>query len=78
MTAARRIILYERAGCHLCDEVRVVLDEMLGPDGYSRIDVDSDDDLVIRYGFRVPVVNVDGADRLDARMTAAELRAALR
>jgi hypothetical protein len=69
------IILYERAGCHLCEEVRVLLDDMLGPDRYLRIDVDGSDDLVLRYGFRVPVIATDGTDRLEAPMTADDVRA---
>src|SRR5438876_193961 len=75
--AARRVVLYERSGCHLCDEVRVLLDAMLGHDAYERVDVDTDDALVLRYGFRVPVVSVDGVDRLEAPMSAAELRSLL-
>jgi hypothetical protein len=75
--AARRVVLHERAGCHLCDEVRVLLDAMLGEGGYERIDIDTDDELVLRYGFRVPVVTVDGVDRLEAPMTEAELRSLL-
>ena len=78
MVKVRQIILYERAGCHLCDEARVLLDEMLGPGGYRRVDIDAADELVLRYGFRVPVVNVDGVDRLEAPMTAPELRSLLR
>jgi hypothetical protein len=70
----RRITLYERAECHLCEEARVLLDAMLGPDGYMRIDIDGDDGLVLRYGFRVPVVVVDGRDRLEAPITAPDLR----
>jgi hypothetical protein len=70
-----RVTLYERDGCHLCEEVRVWMDEMLGPDRYERVDVDSSDDLVVRYGFRLPVVAVDGADRLEAPITAADVRA---
>jgi glutaredoxin len=77
MTNDHRVTLYERAGCHLCEEARVLLDEMLGEDGFARIDVDVDDELVLRYGFRVPVVNVDGVDRLEAPMTAGELRSLL-
>jgi len=72
---AARVTLYERDRCHLCDEARVLLDEMLGPDRYDRVDVDSDDSLVLRYGFRVPVLAVDGEDRLEAPMTAPDLRA---
>jgi hypothetical protein len=72
---ARRVVLYERDGCHLCDEAGVLLDEMLGPDRYERVNVDTDDDLVLRYGFRVPVLAVDGQDRLEAPMTAPDVRA---
>jgi hypothetical protein len=75
MANDRRVTLFERDGCHLCEEARAVLDAVLGSDGYLRVDVDTDDDLVLRYGFRVPVVNLDGVDRLEAPMTAADLRA---
>jgi hypothetical protein len=73
----RSVVLYERAGCHLCDEVRVLLDEVLGEGGYERIDIETDDALILQYGFRVPVVSVDGVDRLEAPMTEGELRSLL-
>jgi hypothetical protein len=69
------VTLYERDGCHLCDEARVLLDEMLGADRYERVNVETDDALVLRYGFRVPVLAVDGHDRLEAPMTAPDVRA---
>jgi hypothetical protein len=72
-----RLVLYERDGCHLCDEARVLLDEMLASDGYTRIDIDADDDLVLRYGFRIPVIALDGVDRLEGPITAPEIRALL-
>ncbi len=73
-----RLTLYERAGCHLCEEAASVLDAAIGPDGYERVDIDADDDLVVRYGFRVPVIAVDGVDRLEAPMTAGDVRALVR
>ncbi|HET7520145.1 MAG TPA: glutaredoxin family protein [Candidatus Limnocylindria bacterium] len=72
---SRRLVLYERQDCHLCEEARVLLDEMVGPDRYERIDVDTSDDLVVRYGFRVPVVALDGVDRLEAPITGPDVRA---
>jgi hypothetical protein len=72
-----RLVLYERDGCHLCDEARVLLDEMLASDGYTRVDIDADDDLVLRYGFRIPVIALDGVDRLEGSITAPEIRALL-
>jgi hypothetical protein len=77
MAGPLRVTLYERDGCHLCDEARVLLDDMLGPDGYGRVDIEADDALVLRYGFRVPVIGLDGVDRLDAPITAPDLRALL-
>jgi hypothetical protein len=54
-----------------------VLDALIGADRYERVDVDASDELVVRYGFRVPVVAVDGVDRLEAPMTAEELASLL-
>jgi hypothetical protein len=70
-----RVVLYERDGCHLCEEARVLLDAMLGPDGYDRLDIEADDDLLVRYGHRIPVVTVDGVDRLEAPITGPDVRA---
>jgi hypothetical protein len=72
-----RVILYERDGCHLCEEARVLLDDMLGSDGYLRVDIETDDDLVLRYGFRIPVIGLDGVDRLEAPIAGPDLRALL-
>jgi hypothetical protein len=69
-----RLVLYERAECHLCAEARLVLDALIGPDRYERVDIDVSDELVVRYGFRVPVVAVDGIDRLEAPISEPDLR----
>jgi glutaredoxin len=74
MDGPMRVTLYERDGCHLCEEARVLLDEMLGPNRYARVDIATDDDLVIRYGFRIPVLALDGQDRLEAPITGPDLR----
>lgn len=77
MHAPPRLTLFERHGCHLCDEARVLLDEMLGPDRYTRVDIGTDDELVLRYRFRIPVLALDGVDRLEAPITGPDLRALL-
>ena len=66
--------MYERAECHLCEEARAALDDLIGPDRYERIDIDASDELVVRYGFRVPVLAVDGVDRLEAPITEPDVR----
>ena len=72
-----QIVLYERAGCHLCEDAAVLLDEMLGADRYTRVDIETDDDLLVRYGHRIPVVTVDGAERLEAPISGPDIRALL-
>jgi len=59
--------LYERAGCHLCDETHRAL-RRAGLDlplAIERIDVDTDEVLLRRYALRVPVIAAAG-DELDA------------
>jgi hypothetical protein len=73
----RRIVLYVRDGCHLCEDAAVLLDEMIGPGGYSPIDIETDDDLLVRYAHRIPVLSVDGEDRLELILTAPDVRQAL-
>ena len=65
--AGRRpqVILYTRAGCHLCDQA---LDGLLAlrSTGYAfdlhEIDIDSDDALHRRLVERIPVIEMDGID----------------
>lgn len=70
-----RVVLYQRSGCHLCEEARVLMDEMLGPHAYTQTDIEGDDELLLRYGHRIPVIAVDGEDRLEVPITGPELRA---
>jgi hypothetical protein len=70
-----RLTLYEREGCHLCDEAREMLDQLIGSEAYERVDVDASEGLVLQYGFRLPVIALDGVDRLEAPITGPDLRA---
>ena len=46
--------------CHLCDEASVLLDDMLGTDAWDAVDIEADDDLLLRYAHRIPVLAIDG------------------
>jgi hypothetical protein len=72
-----RPTLYVRRGCHLCDEAGVLLDDMLGTDGWNAVDIDTDDDLLLRYAHRIPVLAVDGSDRLELTITRPDLEEVL-
>jgi glutaredoxin len=70
-----RITIYERPGCHLCDDARAVLDRVGEP--YRAVDIESDDDLLKRYLERIPVVAVDGEEVFDFFVDEEALRARL-
>jgi glutaredoxin len=61
------VTLYERPGCHLCEEThralrRIALDRPLE---IARVDITGDPALERRYVLRVPVLSAGGRD-LDA------------
>lgn len=73
-----RVVLYGRAGCHLCDDAREVLATVVPPDlGWAEVDVDTDPDLQARYGEYVPVVTVDDVQVGFWRVDPERLRRAL-
>jgi glutaredoxin len=53
------VVFYTRAGCHLCEDARAMLDAT--GVAYRSVDVDDDRELQRAYGERVPVIEVDGA-----------------
>ena len=57
-----QLTLLSRPGCHLCEEMRREVDELLAdrPHEWTVVDVDSDPDLARRYGDSIPVLFVEG------------------
>jgi len=72
-----RPTLYVRAGCHLCEDASVLLDDMLGTDGWDAVDIETDDDLLVRFAHRIPVLVVDGAERAELIVTRPDVLDAL-
>ena len=72
-----RPVLFVREGCHLCEDAGVLLDDMLGTDGWDAIDIEADDDLLLRYAHRIPVLVVDGEERAELIITRPDLVDAL-
>ena len=72
-----RPTLYVREGCHLCEDAEALLDAMLGTDGWDAVDIETDDDLLVRYAHRIPVLAIDGTDRLELMITRPDVEAAL-
>jgi hypothetical protein len=72
-----RPVLYVREGCHLCEEAGVLLTEMLGNDGWDTVDIETDDDLLVRYAHRIPVLVIDGLERAELIITRPDVEDAL-
>lgn len=74
-----RVTLYTRAGCHLCDDARAVVERVCADlgEGFEEIDVDTDPDLRERFSDEVPVTYVDGKQHDFWRVSEERLRAAL-
>jgi hypothetical protein len=77
IAAMPRPTLYVRDGCHLCEEAALLLNGMLGTDGWDAVEIDTDDDLLVRYAHRIPVLVVDGEERLELIITRPDLEAVL-
>jgi glutaredoxin len=67
-----QVLLYTRAGCHLCDQVKATLAhlEKAGslPFTWKEVDIDSDPDLQQKFTDEVPVVFIDGKKAFKYRM----------
>lgn len=76
---SHRVVLYSRAGCHLCVDAEQVVEQVCTELGepWTLVDVDGDPALKARYGDEVPVVTVDAETVGFWRIDADRLRAAL-
>ncbi|HEX4686639.1 MAG TPA: glutaredoxin family protein [Nocardioides sp.] len=74
-----RITFYSRPGCHLCDDARVLIEQVCAEldESYAEVSIDGDPDLERRFGHEVPVTFVDGRQHDYWRVDPARLRAAL-
>jgi thiol-disulfide isomerase/thioredoxin len=82
--AERRIILYTKPGCHLCDDAHQLLlelgEEISGKLRIEEINILEDPALYARYRHAIPVIVVDpdsGGPSLHAPITRSVLRQAL-
>jgi glutaredoxin len=73
------VTLYGKAGCHLCDDARKVIDEVRATHEFElkEVDIALDPGLFRRYGERIPVVAVDGVERFEFFVDPAELTKSL-
>lgn len=70
--------LYTRQRCGLCRRAEHLVAAEAGDVRLELIDVDTDDDLVRRYGIRVPVLEIDGVEVAAYELGPGDVRRAVR
>ncbi|MBZ5558772.1 MAG: glutaredoxin family protein [Acidobacteriia bacterium] len=61
------LTLYSRPGCHLCDDMKAIVDRVIRsmpvPITIDVVDISTDSALEARYGLEIPVLLVNGKRR---------------
>jgi hypothetical protein len=73
--------MYSRPGCHLCEEMKAVVEKVAvaEPIDLREVDISGDPELERRYGLEIPVLEIDGKKiakyRIDEQVLTRALRA---
>jgi glutaredoxin len=72
---SRRVVLYTRESCCLCDEAREVLLRVRAqyPFALEERDIEADETLLRAYLERIPVVTIDGVEAFEFFVDESEL-----
>jgi len=73
------ITVYQRPGCHLCDDALAVVERVRidHPFALHEVDIESDERTLKAYLERIPVIALDGEELYDFFVDEADLRARL-
>lgn len=76
----RDVTLYTRPGCHLCEEAKAAIAQLLREFGASFREVNIDEDSVLRerYGWDVPVIFLGARKVAKHRVDVEQFRRRLR
>ena len=71
-----RVIIYSRPGCHLCDEAKAAIVGAGCSDQFvlEEINIESDEELLGKYKYDIPVVTIDGVETFIHRVDPREFR----
>jgi glutaredoxin len=71
------LTLYTRPGCHLCQEMKVIVERVIRDTRVAaqieEIDIANNPDLEERYGLQIPVLLVNGKKAAKYRISEKEL-----
>ena len=70
-----RVTIYSRPGCHLCDEMKALVQRVAvsTPFSLDEVDISGDATLEARYGLEIPVLMIEGKKVAKFRVTEEQL-----
>jgi glutaredoxin len=73
-----QVTFYTKAGCHLCEVARDMLDDIaaLTEFALTEIDIRSNNELFEQYRYRIPVIIINGETVLEGRIVYRDLATA--
>jgi glutaredoxin len=68
------VIIYSRPGCHLCDEAKASILSAGCTDRFTleEVNIESDDELLRKYKYDIPVILIDGVESFIHRVNPRE------
>jgi glutaredoxin len=72
----RHVVIYTRPGCHLCDDAKAAIKSAGCSDQFvlEEINIESDQVLLNKYKYDIPVVTIDGIEAFIHRLTPSDFR----
>ena len=73
-----QVTFYTKAGCHLCDDARDMLDDIAAQTPFELTEIDIRKDLTLfeRYRYRIPVILLDETVVAEGRIEYKDLAVA--
>jgi glutaredoxin len=70
------VIIYSRPGCHLCDKAKTAIQNAGCSERFTleEINIESDDELLRKFKYDIPVVTIDGVEAFRHRVDTAAFR----
>jgi glutaredoxin len=70
------VIIYSRPGCHLCDEAKTAIQNAGCSERFTleEINIESDDELLRKFKYDIPIVMIDGVEAFRHRVDTAAFR----
>ena len=70
-----QVTFYTKAGCHLCEDARDMLDEIATQTSYelTEIDIRNDAEIFERYRYRIPVITINETLVVEGRIEYSDL-----